>query len=293
MHLADAMSTTIRVPEGAGPGFKMKCIVPDGTEVTLTLPYGTAPGSVITLCKDGQTGLWRTSEQAASIASHPVVGTATFSNSVGTSAAFASVPTTVLRDAATLMPPTYVQQNVAFAQPFPTQQVGMPSHFQNAPPAPFPSIHLMPHVGMGMGKGTPQTCWGSGEGKGYGKGAWAYCPEPQDWYCGAPWFGGKGENWDRWDNYEAGWNNVKGTGKGSSEYLDQSYGKGASEYQDETYVPNSATRQARDFIHMALNGDSQGKDVLVKAESQGREVGKPGEEPWMDIRGKWHLGKGS
>lgn len=143
------MTTTITVAEGAAPGFKFNCTTPDGTEISLTLPNGIAPGSKITLKKDQATGLWTMAEPATSSVSgaNPVgsfgttvvnpVGSfgTTVVNPVGSygTAAMSAVPvtampTTLLTESYTA-PPAPVNAYVAPPMPAVVEYTAPPAQY--------------------------------------------------------------------------------------------------------------------------------------------------------------------
>lgn len=130
------MTTTIAVPDGAAPGFKMMCTAPDGAEVQLTLPMGISPGSTIQLKKDQTTGLWTMAEPATTTTNQVPLGSVGLAGSVP---AVASMATTSI---ASIQAPTIQLPagNIASAPTtvFPTA----PSASAYAAPSPTASLVL-------------------------------------------------------------------------------------------------------------------------------------------------------
>lgn len=57
--IEEPLTMTVVVPERATAGMKMRCTVPDGQELRLTVPEGVPPGSVMTLTQDPETKQWK------------------------------------------------------------------------------------------------------------------------------------------------------------------------------------------------------------------------------------------
>jgi hypothetical protein len=59
VYEAEPMQVKLQVPEGAGPGYKLQYVAPDGQELRLTVPEGVPPGSIMTLTQDPATKQWK------------------------------------------------------------------------------------------------------------------------------------------------------------------------------------------------------------------------------------------